>query len=187
VTDAVEPSETILWRRLDAPGHDACRIEQAVLGWRLEGAAAFGHDGAPALLSYRVACDGEWKSLRGLVSGWIGGKAVECRVERAPSGGWMLNDEPVTGLDDCDDLDFGFTPATNSCAIRRMSLEVGESALVPAAWLDASTGALERLVQRYERRTGDDYWYEAPGFATSLRVSAAGFVLAYPGRWEAEG
>jgi len=188
VDDAKAPSESILWRRLDAPGHDACRIEQAVLGWRLDGASVFRHDGAPSLLSYRVACDGDWHAIRGVVSGWIGGRAVEWRAERAPSGAWTLNGETVTGLDDCVDLDLGFTPATNACVLRRIALEVGESALVPAAWLDVSSGALERLVQRYERRTADEYWYEAPRFEyeATLRLSASGFVLAYPGLWEAE-
>jgi hypothetical protein len=179
--------ETILWRRLDAPGHDACRLEQAVLGWRLDGAAAFRHEGAPALLAYRLACDADWKTLRGAVTGWIAGRSVEWHAERT-SGAWALNGEAVTGLDDCVDLDLGFTPATNTCALRRLSLEVGQSAEVSSAWLDVSTGLLERLVQRYERRSEDTYWYEAPRFeySAALRVSAGGLILSYPRLWEAE-
>ena len=30
----------ILWRRVDAPGHDACRLDRDGSGWRLEGTAA---------------------------------------------------------------------------------------------------------------------------------------------------
>ena len=188
MSDASEPSETILWRRLDTPGHDACRLEQAVLGWRLDGAAAFRHEGVTALLSYRVACDGDWHALRGAVNGWVGGKRIEWHVERAAAGSWALNGELVTDLDDCVDVDFGFTPATNTCAIRRLSLEVGQVAEVRSAWLDVSTGLLERLVQRYERRSDDTYWYESPRFdyAGSLSVSPSGLIVAYPGLWVAE-
>ena len=50
---------SVLWRRLDAPGHDACRLERSAAGWTLEGAAVFG-DGAPARLSYRLDCDDAW-------------------------------------------------------------------------------------------------------------------------------
>jgi hypothetical protein len=187
---AEDPSttETILWRRLDAPGHDACRLEQAVLGWRLDGAAAFRHEGVPALLSYRVACDADFRSLRGTVSGWIDGNVVEWHAERSAGGQWTLNGEAVSGLDGCVDLDLGFTPATNAFHLRRVALPVGRSAEVPAAWLDVSTGSLERLVQRYERKSDDTYWYEAPRFeyGALLKVSPNGFVRSYPGLWEAE-
>ena len=181
-------TETILWRRLDVPGHDACRLEQAVLGWRLDGAAAFRQEGMPTLLSYRVACDADFRSLRGTVSGWIDGKVVEWHAERSAGGLWTLNGEGVTGLDDCIDLDLGFTPATNAFHLRRVALSVGQSADVAAAWLDVSTGALERLVQRYERKSEDTYWYEAPRFeyAALLTVSPNGFVRSYPRLWEAE-
>jgi hypothetical protein len=70
-----------------------------------------------------------------------------------------------------------------------VALPIGKSAEVPAAWLDVSTGSLERLVQRYERRSADTYFYEAPRFeyAALLTVSPKGFVLSYPKLWEAEG
>ncbi|HEX6277218.1 MAG TPA: putative glycolipid-binding domain-containing protein [Polyangiaceae bacterium] len=188
MNDPSEPPATVLWRRLDSPGHDACRLEQAVLGWRLDGAATFRHEGVAALLAYRVACDADWRTLRGAVTGWIDGRAVEWLAEHTNSGAWVLNGEPVSGLDDCIDLDLGFTPATNTCALRRLSLAVGERADVRSAWLDVSTGALERLVQRYERKSEDSYWYEAPRFeyAATLRVTPAGLISAYPGLWEAE-
>ena len=181
--------DAILWRRLEAPGHDACRLEQAVLGWRLDGAAVFRHEGVPALISYRVACDDAWRTLRGTATGWIDGTTVEWHAERTAGGLWTLNGEPVTGLDDCVDLDFGFTPATNAFPLRRLALAVGTAASVAAAWLDISTGTLERLTQRYERRSEGTYWYESPRFeyAALLEVSANGFVRSYPRLWEAEG
>jgi hypothetical protein len=120
--------------------------------------------------------------------GWVDGTAVEWHAERTAGGLWSLNGETVTGLDDCVDLDFGFTPATNAFPLRRLALSVGQAENVASAWLDVSTGALERLTQRYERRSADTYWYESPRFeyAALLRVSANGFVRSYPGLWEAE-
>jgi hypothetical protein len=164
-------------------------MEQAVLGWRIDGAAAFRHEGTPALLAYRVACDSRWTPLRGSVTGWLGGSSVEWHVERSADGVWSLNGRVVSGLDDCVDLDLGFTPATNTCVLRRLSLAIGQTAVAPAAWLDISTGTLERQVQHYERRTESQYWYESPRFeyAATLEVSPAGFVLLYPRLFEAEG
>lgn len=160
-----------------------------MLGWRLDGAAVFRHEGVPALLSYRVACDAAWRTLRGTANGWVDGTTVEWHAERTAGGAWTLNGETVSGLDDCLDLDLGFTPATNAFPLRRLGLSVGKSATVSAAWLDLSSGTLERLTQRYERRSEHTYWYEAPRFeyAALLEVAPNGFVRSYPGLWEADG
>lgn len=178
----------MLWRRLDAPGHDACRLERTAGGWRLDGAAVFRHGGAPARLAYRVDCDGAFGAPRGVVSGWISGHSLEARLERRADGLWTVNGEAAQEAGDCPDLDLGFTPATNLLAIRRLALEEGEAAEAPAAWFDAERGSLELILQRYERRSTTTYWYESPSadYAALLEVDATGFVLRYPGLWEIE-
>ena len=180
---------TILWRRLDAPGHDACRLDWSGAGWRLEGTAVFRHAGGPAQLAYYVVCDATWRPQQGHVQGWLGAESVELNVVRTQARKWTLNGLVVPGVGDCIDLDFGFTPATNVLQLRRLALEVGQAADAPAAWLSGlSAGTLELLPQRYERRAAATYWYEAPsvGYAALLDVDPNGFILRYPGLWEAE-
>jgi hypothetical protein len=180
--------DTILWRRLDAAGHDACRLVHRDDGWRLEGGAAFRHEGTSACLAYEVDCDGAWRTRQGVVRGWVGARSVDFRVTRSPAGVWTLNGHVVPHLDGCVDLDLGFTPATNLFQLRRVALQVGQAADVPVAWLDVPVGTLDTLPQRYERRTPELYWYEAPRFDyfALLRVSVIGFVQTYPNLWEAE-
>ena len=110
------------------------------------------------------------------------------RVTRSSTGLWTLNGEVVPNLQEFVDLDLGFTPATNLSQLRRIALQVGQSADVPVAWLDAPFGSLEVLQQRYERRTAETYWYTAPRFdyAALLQVCAVGFVRLYPDLWKAE-
>ncbi len=180
--------DTILWRRLDAAGHDACRLVQRDGAWRLEGAAAFRHEGVPACLAYEVDCDGEWRTREGVVHGWVGARPLDFRITRAPDGIWTLNGQVVPNLDGCVDLDLGFTPATNLFQLRRVALRVGQAADVPVAWLDVAVGTLDMLHQRYERRMTNVYWYEAPRFDyfALLQDNAVGFVEKYPNLWEAE-
>jgi uncharacterized protein len=180
--------DTILWRRLDAAGHDACRLVQEDAGWRLEGAAAFRHEGFTACLAYEVECDTEWRTQEGVVHGWMGARSFDFRITRTPAGIWMLNSQVVPHVDGCVDLDLGFTPATNLFHLRRVALQIGQAADLPVAWLDLPVGTFDTLHQRYERRTADAYWYEAPRFDyfALLQVSAVGFVEKYPGLWEAE-
>jgi hypothetical protein len=177
----------ILWRRVDRPGHEACRFVSAQPGWRLEGTAIFrdGHD--VACLNYWVACDRSWRTEEGEVVGWLGSTLVHFRVS-ARGGEWALNGRPVADLTGCVDLDLGFTPATNTFQLRRVGLAQEQGADVPVAWLDVRAGTLERLEQRYERRTEMSYWYTAPRFKYEalIQVDARGLVLVYPGLWEAE-
>ena len=60
---------TILWRRVDNPGHDACRLLALGDAWRLEGTAVFRQEGVPACLTYKVDCDANWRTREGAVHG----------------------------------------------------------------------------------------------------------------------
>jgi hypothetical protein len=123
----------------------------------------------------------------GEIAGWSATREINVHIERSEDG-WRVNGVLAPGLDGCVDLDFGFTPATNLVQMRRIALNVGESADVPVAWLDLPSAALERLPQRYERRSERTYWYEASsvGYAGILELNADGFVRRYPGLWELE-
>lgn len=176
----------IIWRRLDTPGHDACRLDRQDGGWRLDGAAVFRHEAAPAHLVYRVACDAAWRALRGEIRGWLGARPVDIAIDRTAAGDWAVNGAAAAGLERCVDLDLAVTPATNLTTIRRLALSVGDAADVPVAWLDVEATALVALPQRYERRAEAVYWYESPrhGYAALLDVTPEGFVRRYPGLWE---
>jgi hypothetical protein len=150
--------------------------------------AVFRHERGPARLNYQVTCDLAWRSQRGQVRGWLDQEAIDLNIARTTEGRWTLNGVVVPGLEHCVDLDFGFTPATNLVQFRRLALAEGQAADAPAAWLDVSAGTLELLPQRYDRRTGATYWYEAPtvGYAAMLEVLPIGFTSRYPGLWEME-
>lgn len=177
-----------LWRRLDTPGHDACRLDAAEGGWRLTGTALYRLGDAPARLDYRVLCDRAWRTVEGAVRGWVGEQAVALAVARSPDGGWLLNGAPASGLDECLDVDFAFTPATNALQLRRVALRVGEAAEVPVAWLAVPAGTLTRLDQQYRRTADEAYAYEVPQFdyRAVLDVAPSGFARRYPALWEAE-
>jgi hypothetical protein len=177
-----------LWRRVDTPGHDACRLEELADGWQLEGTAVFLHEGAPTRLAYQVVCDPTWATRRGRVQGWLGERPVDFTVVRTSGGVWTLNGDVVPGLERYVDLDLGFTPATNLLQLRRVALADGESADVPVAWIDAPPRTLTVLPQRYERRDRLTYWYESPtaGYSALLELAPNGFVRRYPGLWEME-
>lgn len=178
---------TVLWRRLDLPGHESASLERADGGWRLAGAAIFTDGDRLCRLYYQVACDHAWRTTGARVAGWMGDDAVEVVIEADGAGRWRLNGRECPQVEGCIDVDLSFSPSTNLLPIRRLGLEVGEEAAVRAAWLRFPGFTLEPLEQRY-RRTGEHAWrYESAGgaFVRDLTVDDVGFVVRYPGLWEA--
>ncbi|MEO8432356.1 MAG: putative glycolipid-binding domain-containing protein [Acidobacteriota bacterium] len=177
---------SILWRRLDRPGHEACRLEGVPGGWRLSGSALFLHEGSPCRLDYAVATDASWNTVSASVEGWVGSRPIRLAIEAGPTRRWLMDGVPVEAVEGCADVDLNFSPSTNLLPIRRLSPEVGREISVRAAWLRFPSFALEPLEQTY-RRTGDRAWrYESAGgrFTADLEVEDSGLVTRYPGLCE---
>jgi hypothetical protein len=181
-----EPS--ILWRRLDQPGHEYARLCLQDAYWHLIGSAVFAHEQQPCRLEYLVVCDAAWLTLSGRVTGWVGDRPVKMEISVDSARRWRLNGAEQPDVAGCVDLDLNFSPSTNLFPIRRTELSVGQSATVRAAWLRFPSFTLEPLEQVYRRVDAETYRYESAGgrFAADLQVNAAGMVTRYPGGWQAE-
>jgi hypothetical protein len=181
-------AETMFWRRLDHPGHEAARLVFHAPFWQLTGTTVFGEGGEVCRLEYQVTCDPQWTTLHAQVTGWAGPRRIARAIAADPRRRWRLDGRECAAVEGCADLDLAFRPATNLLPIRRLALAVGASAPVRAAWFRFPDCHLEPLEQRYRRTGIDRYHYEtADGrFAAELEVNPAGFVTRYPGRWEWE-
>jgi hypothetical protein len=179
---------TILWRRLDQPGHESARLSRRAYGWQLSGTAVFAHEGQPCRLDYEVVCDAAWRTVSGMVAGWVGSRAVEIAIAVDAAGSWWLNGKECPEVAGCTDLDLNFSPSTNLLPIRRLNLADGAQAEVRAAWLRFPGFTLEPLAQVYRRIDAGTYRYESAGgrFSAELQVNAAGFVTRYASFWQAE-
>ena len=180
----------VRWRRLDLPGHESARLESADGAWRLAGAAVFtDEEGRLCRLCYHVDCDAAWRTTGARVAGWVGGDAVDAAGDGGGEGRWRLNGRECPQVEGCVDFDLSFSPSTNLLPIRRLRLDVGEEAGARAAWLRFPGFTLEPLEQVY-RRTGEHayrYGTVDGAFVRDLAVNADGFVVRYPGLWEAAG
>ncbi len=188
-SDENRTSKTILWRRLDIPGHEHARVAPQGAFWRLSGTAVFLYEQQPCRLDYFVACDPHWHTLSGKVSGWLGGEPVEIEYSANAQRRWRLQGAEVPEVEGCLDADLNFSPSTNLLPIRRLNLAVGQEARVRAAWLRFPGFRFEPLEQVYRRVGPTSYRYESGGgrFVADLEVDEAGFVHRYADLWQAEG
>ena len=121
-------NRSILWRRVDRPGHESARVRSVDAGWQLEGSAVFVENSQPVRLDYRVICDRNWNSRAATVVGWLGDATVDIDVRVSDDGQWSVNGELQPGVTRCLDLDLNFSPSTNLLPVRRLDLAVGEVA-----------------------------------------------------------
>lgn len=179
---------TFLWRRLDAPGHDCCRLQPQRAGYLLSGVAVFREGRRTCRLDYEVFADTAFRTRRASVRGFVGQAEIDLRIRTTATGGWEVNGAAVPAVAGCVDVDLGFTPATNLLAIRRLALRVGQEAQAPAAYLAVPQLRFTLLPQRYQRLSRTEYDYESPtfGYRERLRVNAFGAVVDYPGLFEME-
>ena len=192
--------ETILWRRIDLPGHETAKLDALDDGWKLSGTSVFQSEEGHVELNYAVLCTPAWHTKSAQIAGTIGGHRMAVSVSVSPERKWYWNGSECRAVEGCIDIDLGFTPATNLLPIRRLALAVGEQADVRAAWLpfppsfpkfelerpELEGPPFEVLRQVYRREAENVYHYESDGgaFVKTLEVNATGFVTHYPGFWK---
>ncbi len=179
---------SVLWRRLDLPGHEFCRLSFRAEGPLLTGNAVFVDGRLPVRLAYRVTCDSEWRTISARIEGDCGNRAARCVIAVDEARAWRVNGREHPELAGLADLDLSFSPCTNLLPIRRLNLAIGESAAVTSARLRLPDCVVEPLDQIYRRTGVSRYWYEVAAFEYSaeLDLTATGFVRSYPGLWSLE-
>jgi uncharacterized protein len=179
---------SIIWRRLDMPGHEWAQGTADSEGSRLYGTAIFVHKAMPCCLEYLIECDATGGTVSAEVVGEAGDDIIELEISVDGDGNWSMNERSVPDVKGCIDIDLNFSPVTNTLPIRRLNLAVGESAEVSAAWLRFPSFELERLVQTYTRLDENTYRYSSAGgaFTRDIPVNNFGLVTEYPDYWTEE-
>lgn len=181
-------NDTIVWQRLDLPGHELCSVSSGEKGHLLTGSSIFVAEGNKCLLSYRVVCDAAWKTQEVHVVGSINDEPIDVILMVEPGNVWTLNGVEQPQVEECIDVDLAFSPATNLLPIRRCNMAIGDSEQAVAAWLTFPELTLEKLPQRYTRQSESIFHYVSSGgdFETELTVKSSGFVSNYPLLWREE-
>ncbi len=177
---------SVLWRNRRDGGLDRCVLSAMPNGWRLSGTALTAVAGVPCEVRYTVLTDEAWRTRSaGMHVQGLGDDDRRLALTADGEGSWLSAKEPVGDVAGALDVDMAATAATNTLAIRRSDLAVGEAAELLVAYVRFPELGVEPMRQRYERVSEDVYHYSNPGFAAQLRVDEEGLVLDYEGAWEA--
>jgi len=179
---------SIVWRRLDLPGHEYARVAVDETGVNIDGTSIFVYETQFCRLDYAIRCDAHWRTESAMVAGFVGKQKIAIEISTDAENVWKLNGERVSEVDGSIDIDLNFSPLTNALPIRRLNLTVGERATVRAAWLRFPSFRLEPLEQVYERTSPMIYRYESAGgsFTSEIETDDFGLAVNYLGLWEIE-
>jgi hypothetical protein len=166
-------------------------MERAILeptpdGFRLAGTVLLAEPDGPMEIRYSVVTDHNWqtRTVGAHVQTPTGDRRLALNSDGA--GSWSAGDDPILELYGAIDVDLAWTPATNTLAIRRLNLEIGESAEAPTVVIAYPAHKIERRTHHYERLAPLRYRYRSGDFQTDLTVNDQGLVVAYPGGWMTE-
>jgi hypothetical protein len=156
-------------------------------GHLIEGHSAAVEGGQPWAVEYSIKVDADWVTRQLRVRAQSAGGCTEVRLESSGPSDWLVDGAPAPHLRGCVDVDLEASVFTNALPVRRLALEAGNEAQVPAAFVRAPDLAVERLDQRYLRLDDEGgqqrYHYAAPRFDYTGRLGydSSGLLLEYPG------
>lgn len=163
------------WSGWDGSGHEVLTLGWETGGWTADGVIR-GVD-----VHYVVRVDERWRLRQFLLFRDLPDPDLWLGVD--PAGRWgELNGARRPELDGCTEVDLACTPFTNTLPIRRLRIEVGDTADLLVARVDHETLEVRPERQRYTKLAVQRWRYEdESGFSAELEVDEHGLVLDYPG------
>jgi hypothetical protein len=170
----------ILWHCSLLSSSEHAVLAESGDGYRLQGVAVLPLGELPCHIDYAVAVDRQWRPGQAWATITTPAGTREIVLRSQHGAGWEVDGELRPDLDRCPDVDFGWTPATNTVPIRRLGLEVGETASITAAWVRFPELDVVASEQRYRRLATDRWQYTSGQYDYQLTVDPdTGLVLAY--------
>jgi len=175
----------VIWTPWEGQGIEHLRVTERQEGIDADGLIVGLHEIGAFRLRYRIVCDAGWRVRQVHLALMDGGRSLELGADG--DGHWVdENGLSIAGLDGCIDIDISGSPFTNTLPIRRLGLQVGQSADLPMVYIHVPTLRVEQTMQRYtclESGTeGSLYRFEGldSGYTAVLPVDGNGLVLDYP-------
>ena len=179
----------VMWRRvLDDKSFELATVASLGDSYRIRGTALIAESDTPSRVDYAIECGADWQT-RSVDIRQVLGEKVTVLGLTADRGQWRRNGLPAPELDGCTDVDLGISPATNALPINRLTIPVGESRDIRAAWVLFPQCTVEPAKQFYERLTLTRYRYRslASGFTAVIEVDDVGLPIDYSGIWRRVG
>ena len=136
-------------------------------------------------IDYAINLNGNWELKEAVINSNNLGIKKTINVKIDENKNWIIDGKKRLFLNTCTDIDLGFTPLTNTIPIRRLDLQINESAEIIATWIQFPSFEIKPLEQLYTRIDENSYLYESgTNFKAKLLVDEKKIVIDYPKYWK---
>jgi hypothetical protein len=170
----------VLWHSNELASSEHCSISLTDDGTVFVGTAVLPVGDQAGQIQWTAHADaaGRTRSAQAVITTPDGTRRLALAVDGQQR--WRLDNEPADHLAGALDVDFGWTPATNTLPIRRLGLAVGASSTITAAWVRFPELDVVASEQTYTRLADDRWRYASGRFEAELEVDrATGVVRRY--------
>lgn len=176
----------IIWSRLDELGMEHLHLTEGQYGFTANGLILAVKGNVAYRIGYTIHCDTSWH-VREVRVEVLNSSIPPIHLKADGKGHWRTSTgERVTALDGCIDVDISATPFTNTVAMKRLGLAVGEVAEITVAYIKVPEMQITSVKQRYtfieSNDDGEHYQYAGypSGYQAELVVDRDKLVIAYP-------
>ena len=180
----------VMWIPAQKPGFEHLKLIELPKRVTVSG-LLIGIDKDPFRIHYEIGCDAHWRVHR------VDIELLDLPIDHSVclvadgNGQWTTADgEPLPEFDGCIDIDISVTPFSNTIPIRRLNLQVGQSADLKVLLITVPSMKLSLVEHRYtclERQdAGGAYRFESLSAKTEvlLTIDRDGIVTDYPGGYQ---
>lgn len=166
-----------------------CELELFGSGFFISSKVRGTIEGLPINMCYRIHADKHWHTMSvAIQTENTAGFTVD--VYRADAkGSWYQDEMHLPEFDGCMEVDIRTSVFTNSLAMNRLKLDIGESRRISVIYMDVLNPGLKRIEQIYTRIAPNSYQYEntSNNFKSEIEVDDHGLITVYPGIFERTG
>ena len=172
------------WRSEELESIERFQLVETPTGHLLAGETQITRHYEPVRIRYEVEVDAGWRTTSARIR--IPDLDLDLDITVDGEAKWSVNDRHLADLDDCVDIDLGWTPATNTLPIRRSRSGIEIPFTTRAAWLQWPELWFSPANQTYVKRTDHRWTYVHRDFSADLTVDDQCVVITYgePPIWQ---
>ncbi|MEC4114804.1 putative glycolipid-binding domain-containing protein [Myroides pelagicus] len=133
-------------------------------------------------VEYQIVVDEQWQTRFFSLNTHIGHRNSFTMAHKI-NGVWQIDEVEHLEYNECIDIDIAVTPFTNTIAINRLNLAVGESLVQTVMYINPIDDRISPMLQEYKRLSTNSYYYKNLGteYEAVIEVDDTGLVKNYPG------
>lgn len=173
--------QIVEWVDASRTGHELLRLNRTTEGIVADGTITDSSDTNYSLI-YHIECDEQWRTKSVDITSNRNDRAIHLRSDC--NGHWSTEaGEALPILAGIIDVDISATPFSNTLPVRRLKLNIGESADISTVYIDVAEMRFVVDPQRYTRLSEYVYRYDSrdSDFTRDLLVDDERLIIDYPG------